>query len=196
VLFVSLTAAVALLGADVHRASASPAATLKPTNHCWLDVINDWLDNNRVDKLYAIPCYTQAIQHLNEYPDIQQYSTAIDDIRRAMRDAIHQNRNSGGVNPSGPSGPSNSSGGKGPGGGPSGPSSNTPSGPSSSPTTGPLVKAIKPSNAQSIPLPLIVLGALAVLLFLAAAGTWFVRRLQARRMSAAPAPAHAPRPRS
>jgi len=38
---------------------------------------------------------------------------------------------------------------------------------------------------------LIVLAGLALLLLLAAAATWFARRLQARRVT--PAPAHAPR---
>ncbi len=46
-------------------------------------MVNDWLDNNQVDGVYPIPCYTQAIQHLNAYSDVAGYSSAIDDIRRA-----------------------------------------------------------------------------------------------------------------
>ena len=53
-----------------------------------------------------------------------------------------------------------------------------------------LAADIGPGNAQSIPLPLLVLGGLALLLFLTAAATWFARRLQGRRIT--PAPAHAP----
>ncbi len=183
----AIFAAAALLAAGVHGAAASPAATTKPTNTCWLDVVNDWLDHNgQIEQLYPIPCYTQAIQHLNEYPDIQQYSNAIDDIHRALLAAIHEERGNG---PG--SGPSSSGSG----------SSQAPSGPtggSQSPTKGsggshssPIATAFHPSSAQSVPLPLIVLGALAVLLVLAGAGTWFARRLQARRMTpaaAAPAP--------
>jgi len=184
----AIFAAASLLTAGVHGAAASPAATTKPTNTCWLDVVNDWLDHNgRIEQLYPIPCYTQAIQHLNEYPDIQQYSNAIDDIHRALLAAIHEE---GGNGPG--SGPTSSGGGS---------SSQAPSGPtggSQSPTKGsggshssPIATAFHPSSAQSVPLPLIVLGALAVLLVLAGAGTWFARRLQARRMTpaaAAPAP--------
>ena len=175
----AIFAAAALLATGVHTAAAAPAATTKPTNTCWLDVVNDWLDHNgQIEQLYPIPCYTQAIQHLNEYPDIQQYSNAIDDIQRALLAAIHEE------------------GGNGPGGGTggSGPSSGS-SGGSQSPSTGggsqssPVASAFHPSSAQSVPLPLIVLGALAVLLVLAGAGTWFARRVQTRRMTPAAAPA-------
>src|SRR5439155_9842345 len=44
-----------------------------------------------------------------------------------------------------------------------------------------------PGNAQSIPLPLLVLAGLALLLLLAAGATWFARRLQARRVTPATA---------
>ncbi len=50
-----------------------------------------------------------------------------------------------------------------------------------------LAADIGPGNAQSIPLPLLVLGGLALLLLLTAALTWFMRRLQARRVTPAPA---------
>ena len=68
-----LAALVAAFAAAVATpaAQAAPAALEQTTDTCWLDVINDWLDNSQVDKTYAIPCYTQAIQHLNEYPDVR-----------------------------------------------------------------------------------------------------------------------------
>src|SRR5436189_28151 len=43
----------------------------------------------------------------------------------------------------------------------------------------------RPSDAQSIPLPVIVLAALALLLLLAGGGTWLLRRVQMRRMTPA-----------
>ena len=55
-----------------------------------------------------------------------------------------------------------------------------------------LFDSVGPGDAQSVPLPLLVLAGLAVLLLLAAAGTWLVKRLQARQarqMTPAPAPA-------
>lgn len=183
---VAIAAALALLAVAAPRAAAAPAAELTPTTNCWLQVVNDWLDHHGViHGTYAIPCYTQAIQHLNGYPDIQQYSNAIDDIQRALLAAIHQERGTG---PG--SGPPSSTGGgggtptSGGGGGGSTPSSGGGGGGSHSP----VASLFHPSNAQSIPLPLIVLGGLAVLLLLAGAGTWLAKRLQARRLSPAPAP--------
>jgi hypothetical protein len=178
-----VAAALAILAA-APAASAAPAATLTATNKCWLQVVNDWLAHGSVTKYYAIPCYTQAIQHLSAYPDIKQYSSAIDDIHRAQLAAIHEERGNGG--PPDPSGGSSNSG---PGGGISG------GGPPSGGKSGgggvlsSLAKRVGPGNAQSIPLPLLVLGGLALLLLLTAAATWLARRLQARRVT--PAPAHA-----
>ena len=183
----ALAAACALVGATAPRAAAAPAAELTPTQGCWLQVVNDWLDHHgEIHGLYAIPCYTQAIQHLNGYTDLQQYSSAIDDIQRALLAAIREERNTGSGPPS-------------PGGG-SSPSSHTTGGGGTPPKSGgggggggggsqsPVSSIFHPSSAQSIPLPLIVLGALAVLLLLAGAGTWLAKRLQARRMSPAAAP--------
>jgi hypothetical protein len=182
---VTITAALSLLASGVGAASAAPAATAVASANCWLQVVNDWLDNNRVDRTYAIACYTQAIQHLNSYPDVQNYSSAADDIHRALLAAIRQDRGNGpgagsADNGSGPSSPS--------GDGPSSPSGS----PSGSGDEGKgffrsVANRIGPSDAQSIPLPLLVLGGLAVLLLAAAGATWLARRLQARRLPAAPA---------
>jgi hypothetical protein len=174
-----------LLGAAalVPAAQASPASLQQATSTCWLQVINDWLDNNQVDHVYAIPCYTQAIQKLSSYSDIAGYSSAIDDIRRAELAAIRQDRSNG---------PGGSSGGtSGPGGGPPGSGPSNPSGPGGGSSGHSKFLGIPgPSSATSIPLPLIVLGALAILLALAALATWLARRFQTRRPGRpAPAPA-------
>jgi hypothetical protein len=177
-------ASVALLVVGVSGAGAAPAATASATADCWRAVVNDWLGNSRVDGVYAIPCYTQAIQHLNAYPDVRSYSSATDDIQRALLAAIRQDRGNGpGAGP-------------GPTGGPGGP---TPSGPTASPSPGSpsgpahsgFLGSWGPSDATSIPLPLLVLAALALLLLAAAAATWFARRIQARRVTP-PAPARTP----
>jgi hypothetical protein len=86
-------------------------------------------------------------------------------------------RGSGGQNGGTGGGPVKGGGGKNGGGG--------------SPTT-PITSIFnsgKPSNAQSVPLPLLVLGGLAGLLLLSAACTWLVRRAQGRRASTRPTPA-------
>ena len=153
-----LAAAAATFAAPA--AQASPAALQQATSHCWLDVINDWLDNNRVDNVYAIPCYTQAIQLLSSRPDIAGYSSAIDDIHRALLAVIRQDRNSGPPSGGSTPGPSSSSSQTPPGSSPNNPSSSGHGG---------FLGIGGPSSATSVPLPLIILGALAILLVIAGA---------------------------
>jgi hypothetical protein len=152
-------------------------------------VVNDWLGHHgRIDGVYAIPCYTQAIQHLNAYTDVRSYSSAADDIQRALLAAIRQDRGNGpGAGPGPTSGPSSGPG-NGSSSGPALPGQDS-SGPSSSPHSS-FIGSWGPSNATSIPLPLIVLAILALLLLAAAAATWFAKRVQSRRVT--PAPVRAP----
>ena len=183
VLLATIAGAFAFLALGVGGAAAAPAASQQATGQCWKDVVNDWLHNHpNLKGTYAIPCYTQAIQHLDSDPDIAGYSSAPDDIHRALLAAIHQDR------------------GNGPGSGlsipPPGPGGNQGNGVGTSPKKGTslwtsITDRLAPGNAQSVPLPLIVLAGLALLLLLAAAATWFARRVQSRRVT--PAPAHAPR---
>jgi hypothetical protein len=175
-LLAALVGAAALL-ASAGAASAAPAASFQATSTCWQQVINDWLDNNQVDRVYAIPCYTQAIQHLSQYPDVAGYSSAEDDIRRAELAAIRLDRGNGGPPSLGGGGPGGGGGSTGPGKGGGG-------------FFNAIGDRLGPGNAQSIPLPLIVLAGLALLLLLAAGATWLARRIQSRRVS--PAPATAP----
>jgi hypothetical protein len=179
VLLATIAGALAFLVAGVGGAAAAPAASFQPTSECWKDVVNDWLRHQpNLTGTYAIPCYTQAIQHLSAYPDVAGYSSASDDIKRALLAAIHQEGRGG-----------STGGGAGPIAGPGGGGKKPPTG-----GTGlwkSVTDRLSPGNAQSVPLPLIVLAGLALLLLLAAAATWFARRLQARRVT--PAPAHAPR---
>ena len=190
----TLVVAVAFLSAGASQAVAAPAATVAPTSGCWLQVVNDWLDNNGTIKhLYPIPCYTQAIQKLQQYPDLQQYSSAIDDIQRALLVAIHEERDDGpgsGPSSNGPTG--NSGVGGGGGGSSTGGSSGGGTGGGGSASSSPIDHVFNPSSAQSVPLPLIILAALAVLLLLAGAGTWFAKRVQARRLTPATQPARVP----
>jgi hypothetical protein len=180
VLLATIAGAFAFLVAGVGGAAAAPAASLQPTSECWKDVVNDWLRHQpNLTGTYAIPCYTQAIQHLSAYPDVAGYSSASDDIKRALLAAIHQEGRGGPGSTGGASGPI-----IGPGG-----NDKTPGGGGTSVWKN-ITDRLSPGNAQSVPLPLIVLACLALLLLLAAAATWFARRLQSRRV--APASAHAP----
>jgi hypothetical protein len=180
-----LLAAAALFAAAVPAAQASPAALQTATSDCWRDVVNDWLNHQpNVVGTYAIPCYTQAIQHLNQYSDIAGYSSAPDDIQRALLAAIRDQRGGGGPSGGG-AGPSASGGNQGPGGGGGGSNDNSSGGGKTG--GGGLGGVLGVHDATSVPLPLIVLGALAVLLALAALATWLARRFQERRPQPAPA---------
>jgi hypothetical protein len=175
VALVAVAAALALVGASA--ASAAPAAITQSTSTCWQDVVNDWLvHHGNLRQTYPIPCYTQAIQNIDQYPDVQNYSNFDDDIHRALLAALHQERGGGPGAPLPPPAPSSDKGGGG-----------------KSPITR-LTDALTPGSAQSVPLPLIVLGILALLLMLTALGTWIAKRMQSRRIAPATAPA-TPRPR-
>jgi hypothetical protein len=181
----------ALLAVGAAGAAAAPAASQQATSQCWKDVVNDWLKHQpNLVGTYAIPCYTQAIQHLSAYPDLEGYSSATDDIHRALLAAIHQDRNNGPG--SGPPASSSSGGSSGTPSSPSGTSDDGGAAAAASDSNdrglfGRTASSIGPSDAESIPLPLIVLGGLALLLLLAAAGTWLARRVQSRRMPPAAA---------
>ena len=178
VLLAMLAGSLVLLAAGVGSAAAAHESAQQPTADCYRQVINDWENNGRIDNVYAPSCYTQAIQHLNQYPDIKGYSNVIQDIQAALYAVLHEEGRGGG----GPSGPT---------GTPSGPSSPGTSGKGGGGPINWISDHLAPGDAQSVPLPLLVLGGLALLLFLTAAATWLTRRLQARRVTPAPAPARA-----
>src|SRR5690348_7200431 len=69
----------ALVPALFALASPSVGVAAAP---CWERLIDDWRANGTVDGTYPISCYRAAAGHLPE--DVRQYSTAPEDIRRAM----------------------------------------------------------------------------------------------------------------
>jgi hypothetical protein len=166
----------AALAVFLTLATAAPAAA--GTTPCWKQVINDWYDG-RIDNIYPAHCYQEAIAHLPE--DVQTYSSAKDEINRALFASLRHDRDGfGGA----------------PGGGSLGPSDGGLSGPSDGDAPGGilarLLESLGPSNAESVPLPLLVLAAIALLLLAAAGGSFVARRIQAQRQLAAARPATAP----
>jgi hypothetical protein len=173
-LVISAAAVVALAGLG----GAAPASAAVP---CWKALINDWFDG-QIDHVYPVACYSQAIHHLPH--DVEAYSSAKDDIQRAMLLAIRQEKNGGGTTTD--SGNS-SGGGSTSSGGDSG-SSSSGSG-SDSTQKGLITRAIEwlgPSNAASVPLPLLILAGVAFLLLAAAGGSFVSRRIQERRLPPPP----------
>jgi hypothetical protein len=134
---------------------------------CWQELINDWYDG-RIDKTYAIPCYREAINHLPA--DVENYSSARDDITRALQARIAQKK--------GIKLPPSSTG---KGGGSNGSNKSGPQ----SPIKG-IAKDIGPKNATSVPIPLIVLAAIAGLLLAAGSAGFIARRVRSRRIPITP----------
>jgi hypothetical protein len=186
----------------------STAPTGGAETPCWKQLINDWYDG-RIDDTYPIPCYREAIKHLPT--DAQTYSSAAEDIGEALALVIagkDPNSGSGGATPGGSSGSGGSggssspgtgsgTGGSGtgkPGTGSSGSGGSGGSGSGGAGTGGPVGGALDdlgPSDADSVPIPVIVLGSIAVLLVGLGAAGLIVRRVhtkraQLRAVSAAP----------
>jgi hypothetical protein len=172
-LLLTLVLALAALGA------AGPAGAARP---CWKDLVDDYWADNRVDKIYEISCYRDAMNKLPR--DVEEYSDAHDDLRRALLAAIRDNRSSGGFGDGGRS----TSGRKGGKGGP-----DTSVAPVGDDAGGggffrEVLNKLGPKNADSVPVPLLVLASIAILLLGAAGVSYGARWLQARRMEMATSP--------
>jgi hypothetical protein len=176
----SLTALAALvltaIGA-VLAVGTTPAQAAKP---CWERVIDDWVDNGRIDGVYSAKCLTAAREHVPE--DIGSYTDIFDKIDAARQQAVRTPQSTGGSGSGSGSGSSPKSDNK------VKPSSKTPEpepdvGPEKD--EGPISSALgyKTDDASSIPLPLIILAGLALLLMAAGGAGFAHRKLQARRVS-------------
>jgi hypothetical protein len=175
-----------------HAVVAAPtAAGAAP---CWVALLNDWYDG-RIDSIYEIHCYQEAINHLPQ--DVQVYSSARDDIDRALQLAIAHEKNSSAPEPTitaqGTSTPAKTV-----------TATTTKTTTTPKPTTtaattttetepdgttgkqpdsGPVPSALdssSPGGATSFPLPLLILGGLALLLLAAGVVGLIVRRMQGR----------------
>jgi hypothetical protein len=195
---------------------ASPAQAAKS---CGQKVVDDWYENSVVDGVYPLHCYRDALKLLPD--DAQTYSSAPDDIRRALNAAIREQQSSPAPPADDPSaspatggetggkadggdqqtttsevlggGPvSSDGGGTGSGGTPSSGSG----GDTSSGIARDVLDKIGPESADALPLPVLIVGGLALLLLAAGSAGLVARRLQARkvRASAPPVPPRRPGP--
>ncbi len=152
--------------------SAPPAAAKTP---CWRQVINDWLDNDRIDGTYPLRCYQDAIRHVPN--DLKQYSSIEEDIMAARLQLVRSRtvRTLNVVkNPSaGKKAATNLRNQKA-----------QAARRAEDPPRGLFDQAlgeVGPSNADSVPLPLLILAGLALLLISAGAAGLVSRRLRSRR---------------
>jgi hypothetical protein len=189
-------AIAALLIAAALVGSAARPAPAQAATPCWKLLLNDWYDG-RIDQTYAVHCYKDALKHLPS--DVQTYSSAHDDILRALQSAItkqkHEHKNvsnntlvppqqgsGGGTGPSG-GGSGNGSGGSGTTGTTTTTSTTTTGTPGRNGAGG-LAGTVGSDNASSVPVPLLILGGLALLLVAAGAAGLIAKRVQARRRDA------------
>ncbi len=164
--------AAALAAAFVH---VQPAAAATP---CWKTLLNDWYDG-RIDRTYPKHCYTDALHHLPA--DVSTYSSARDDITRALASAVAKNGGHLGPNAlvpaQAPTKTTSSS-------TTTTTTTTTPNGNSNDKGLTGLANKLNPGSATSLPLPLLVLGGLALLLVAAGGAGLIAKRIQARRPGA------------
>jgi hypothetical protein len=163
-----LCAALVMLALGTAFVHTPPAQAAAP---CWKTLLNDWYDG-RIDGTYARHCYTDAIHHLPA--DVQTYSSAHDDIQRALQAAIAKAKSSGGsVGPNSLIKP--------PKAGKAGKKTTTTTGRLPDKGLAHVADKLNPGSASSLPLPLLVLGGLALLLVAAGGAGLVVKHVQARR---------------
>ena len=132
------------------------------TKPCAKQVVADWYDDGRVGKIFPLACYRQAIASLP--PDVLDYSNAKEEIGRALAFAKQGKPDPGGKDPT----PSTTSTGTGKTG-----TGKTGTGP----TDTALTQTTDTSGPSSVPIPLLVLGGLAVLLLAAGSAGYLRRRM-------------------
>jgi hypothetical protein len=167
--------------------ATAPAASAKAKT-CGEKVVDDWYGDGRVDEVFPAHCYLDAIRSLPV--DVKDYSNAEEDIRRALAYARQHEADPG---PTGGPAPTDT-------GSSVGPPTTGPDEPVGDPDV-PTVTTDEPgsdtlatpgvdtSGPSSVPIPLLVLGGLALLLLAAGGAGYLSRRSQARRNGGPPGPA-------
>jgi hypothetical protein len=139
------------------------AAAASAKTPCWRQIQNEWVDNRSISTTHPLPCYREAIAHVPE--DLRQYSSIEEDILAARQLAARQSRTLQG--------------------------NNSPNRPGSAarqndPDRTLFTKGfdkLGPNNADSMPLPLLILAGLSLLLIAAGAAGLVTRHLRTRRVS-------------
>jgi hypothetical protein len=153
-------------------AVAGPAAAAPA---CARQVIDDWYDDGRVDGTYPLHCYDDAIEILPR--DVEVYSSAKEDIQRAMTAALREEEAPPATRDPSPDDE--------PGATPPGDDPPTTT-PETTPPTGEGPEVAPPidadDSASSVPVPLLILAALALLLVAGGSAGYLMRRLQSRRL--------------
>ena len=167
-----LVAALAVLALGV---AAQPAAAKTP---CWKQVIDDWHDHNgRITQTYALHCYREAIAHVPE--DLRVYTGIVEDIQSARQQASRVTRSLTAVNPNAKQN------GTGSGSGTSSETDAAKKRAASEPHRAVFKQAfdkLGSRNADTVPLPLLILAGLSLMLIAAGGAGLVSRRLRSRKV--------------
>jgi hypothetical protein len=178
-----LVALVVVSGVSSRQAPAK-------TPSCADQVIADWYDDGRVGKIYPLHCYREAIAKLP--PDVLDYSNAKEEIGRALAFAKQGKPDPGGTDPT----PTTDTTGT-----PPTKTSTTKTSTTKTSTTKTSTTKTTPtgttattsttdtSGPSSVPVPLLVLGGLAVLLLAAGSAGYLRRRMGGDDADGTPPPA-------
>jgi hypothetical protein len=165
VVFVLLLFGVAFVAVTA-TSTDGQAAKRKP---CWKQLVDDWTQDQRVDGRYSAACINEALKNVPE--DIRAYSSFEDEARAARIEGTRTLYGSGGDAGDGDGG----------GGGPAGPG-----GPASGTPDETLVQralGASGNNADSIPIPLLILLAISAVLITAGGAGFAARKVKALRAS-------------
>jgi hypothetical protein len=169
----ALWALLALLLGALVALSLPATGAAAATTKCGDKVLADWFDNGRIDRLYPLHCYEDAIDAIPA--DLRDYADAEEVISRALQSALRGELAAGGVDPTPgdddprtPGGPA--------GGGDDGGTGG--SGTGGDPEAAPDIDTGGPS---SVPIPLLVLGGMSLALLAAGGLGYLSRRRQAAR---------------
>jgi hypothetical protein len=159
-------------------AVASPASSA--TKPCWKQVVDDWSQDGSIDGSYSAACIDEALAKVPE--DIRAYSDFEEQAKGARLAAGRSLQSVGGVGGATSSGSGDSSSGSG--------SGETQPVQEREPETGPKDESpigwalrTNGNNADSFPLPLLILLVLAGALITAGGVGFGARKLQARRVT-------------
>lgn len=193
------TVRLAILLAVAATALAATTGAASAKQPCGQQVIDDWYGSKtgQLSKIYPIHCYRDALKIVGHETDLEVYSNAHSDILRAMQLAIvagKSNGNGGGGGPIDPTasvetadaapsflgGPDAKNGGH-------PPTEEEPYATRGRPNTGPVAVVLQHgSSPSSVPVPAIVLGAIAALLLMLGSAAYVARRRQQRRQTFRP----------
>ena len=147
---------------------AKPAAAKTP---CWKQVVNDWVEDSRIDRTYPRQCYSDALKNVPN--DVKDYSSFEEDIQSALQRVSRARTlaNTGGGGSTQPEKATE-------------PQRRIGNADEVQPRPEYFQQAfdkLGPREADSMPIPLIIMAGLALLLVAAGAGGLITRRFRARR---------------